>query len=1152
MEKQSNTEGGKASKEESYKNYIDELNVVPSILQNKNLDSLASNSTIDENKLMNVNDMCNLYLDRNLDKGSSKRVVDTHMEEGTGQPKDLSFPGMMRNNPVMDFLSTPIVNDNGGGVSTNHCLSEGRNETLPSEPSPSDQIDMEEHHAHVKEANKTNGVISLHTETEDLPPSHSKTGISGTDLTEERMEKCSPFFYKDSPNYSQLNYAPQNYAQQNGEEEDHLCGAANCSCKNEKNCFYPNGVFPHCSEQNEMVAHSEVHNGYNYRFIKLYLEQMLNKPRSIKEEGHTLDDEAFDVNSYFKKGYLPKDAALQVGFYGEPFFGHQEKDTQGGTHENEHKDALSSAHKDALTSAHKDALTSALINALTNAITNAHTTTLTHVQAYLQGGVEDPETLPNGGDTHMKSSIPCDELKNYANSGNEESPNEGFNKGVEDCMDNCNYDLASHSEGRNIAPNGFTNHLSLQMQSQSKGEDQNPDHVFKNIAMKIHHYLKNYSTKMIFEEGKQLNAGPTHGIAQRGTNHPAAMATAMPTAIPTAMPTAIPTNAGTSIANSRSHMHHVYPVHINYPFASCSAKDKAVLQESIKITVPLFLLYITNAYATRDPSGRISNSVHAMRRKRLKKKIINEIIFGFTCADADKYVEQLLCNIKKCFIQVLDYLKEYNPEWVCSSDGDSYFYHFRKIMAINSSYVDVSSIVHHARVLTNMKKKKWAAGPVRGAVVRGGLVGGGQERGGLVRGDLQRSSLDLGLNESEYGVHQNQYDLNVMASKEGDGMLCREDLIDVEDKLYYAPSDMRTSIETVTNENGKPDKDKYGRNFGLKVYSEEGEEGEGHEKGEEGEVHQEGEGAQPLEGVETYGGFSVQGDTNTLLGDYIPQEGAPADGTHPGDPLHISRSHHTEKKNEQDPKKEKEKALCHLQESTKKEEEASTGKETSNGEGENASVQGGEDANGEAQQGKQQGKQWTQQQKGTQQLATPIVGSQEVDSKETEDAGHTSDAGESPKNEQNGIITCGDGFGLQSSIIPGVEGGGPPPTEETSNPPNVHPTLYDESAMFKEQCLSVSASDKLKSNERKTSASDKIDSEEYDSVYPASHFSNRLPLPLGKANDPVGAVGQVGAVGEVEAIGQVEADATHEANPGTSQMKQNPKGNRKLKNRLVL
>ncbi|KJP86982.1 hypothetical protein AK88_03381 [Plasmodium fragile] len=1125
MEKQSKTEGGKANKPDLYKNYMDEMNVVPSILQNKHLDSFASNSTIDENKLMNVNDLCNLYLDRNPEKGSTKRVVDGHMEEeGTGEPKESSSPGMVRNNSVIDFLNTPIVNDNG--VNTNNCLSEARKVVLPGEDaSASDQIGVEQDHTHVKEENKTNGATSLHTDSCDL--THTKTGMSEKDLlTEENWVKHNPFLYKDS----------SNYAEQNG-EQDPLCGVSNYACNNEKNSFYGNGV--------------ELNNGYNHRFIKHYLKQLMNKPKSVQEgEELNLDDKAFDVNAYLRvQGCLPKDDALP----GEPVFGHEAKDTQGGIHVND-------------------------------------------------------QTEDN---THKKLSTPCDEWNNYTNATNEEAPNEGFNKGVancmESCMNSCNCHLANHSED--------TNHLSSQMEHRSKGEDQNLDHVFKNIAMKIHQYLRNCSRKMIFEEGKQPHAGSTRGIAQGSIHHPADISTSALNSITISVGGAHP--ASSHMHAYPSYMHN--PVHMNTPFHSCTVKDKATLQGSIKITVPLFLLYITNAYGIGgDVTGGSSSndSAHAMRRKKLKQKIINEIIFGFTYADADKYVEQLLCNIKKCFLQVLDYLKEYNPQWVCSNNGDSYFYHFRKIMAINSSYVDVNSIVHYARVLTSMKRKKWTGGPIRG-VVRSGLdrnnvdrkvpmrsgnakiipfvnallpnatsditrnehndtSGGGNFYQGVkdcgfnepirdvdgphcVGRSLKRKhslgeeknlhgythkqiktdtiSTDanctnnelsknepsfvegaVGLNEAAYGVEQghHEYDPTLMASKEADAMLCTKDMLDVEDKIYYAPSDMRTSIETVINENGKGDK--YERKLGLKVY------------GDEDELHDDG-----AQGGETFAERDVT--ATTPKGEYTPlEEGAPADETHPDDPLHISHIHHAEQ-NEQDVKNEKKSLLSHLQESTKK-EEASTGKESPNGEGEYVSVQEGEDSNGEAQ--------------------------QEKTGQAEDDADHTSDLGESPRKEQNDITSCGDGLNLQSSIMSGVEGAALLIEDTTSKPPNVHPTMYDQSNMFNEQCVSVSEQDTLNTNERKTSACDKLNYEDCNSVYESSHFTNSLPLPLDKTNDLVGTVGVVaagGAVGTdaIQGATQHEEEQFHVAestNNGylskhITNEAEVEQGHRKFKNRVV-
>ncbi|OTN64702.1 putative AP2 family [Plasmodium knowlesi] len=1133
MEKQSKTESGNDNKEDIYKNYMDEMNVLPSMLQNKNVDSFASNSTIDENKLMNVNDPCNLYLDRNLDKGITKRVahsqMDMHMEDddeddGGGEPKDLNFPGMIRNNPMMDFLNTPIMNENGEPIITNKCLNETRKVVpLPNESFSSHQVDMGEHHLLVKDTSKTNEATSTHTNDFHLP--HMNAEISGKDVKEERWIKCNSFIYEPSANYAQKNM-----------REDHPCEVPNDPCKNEENCLHGNGVLHHSSEQNDSVAHSQVHDCYNYRFIKNYVDEMTNKPRSKKnEEELTLGDKSFDVERYLKKGPLPKDDTLRGDSYGIPVFATGEGSTDQ-----------------------------------TNVQVNVQANALMPVQSHLQGGVENPEPLPNG-DNHKKSSTLCGQLNNYGNVSNEESANEVLNKGVERCIDNCKYDLASHSQSINILRNEDSNQLSLQTENESKGEEQNADQVFKNIAMKIQNYLRNYRKKMIIEEGKHLNVGPIHGVAQGSVHHPHAMAT-------TSAGNYMSTCLGSPLSN---HMH-VYPDHMNNSFATCSLKENANLKGSIKITVPLFLLYITNAYATVDVSGSNTKSAHAMRWKKLKKKIMNEIIFGFTYADADKYVEQLLCNIKKCFIQVLDYLKEYNPQWVCSNGGDAYFYHFRKIMAINSSYVDVNSIVHHVRVLTNMKRKKWTDGAFRGAVMRNGLVSSdpyrkvatpsgnakslpiantllpnstnpitmndennpssgckfyqgvdacgfsepmnhhvdgnhwvgrslkrkhslGEEKnidgythkqiktetistdGNCTNNEIMKNENSFivgtgGSNQEDYAVHRNQYDINEMTCKEGDGLLCREDINDMEDKIYYAPSDMRTSIETVINENGKSDtyKDKYDPKFGLKDFSEGDDEQDEQDEQDKQDKHgQQDEGAQLPEGIETF----EQNDTSTLNGDITPVDGARVNGTNPDEPLNINHSHYTEQ-SEQDSKKEM--ALCHQEESGKK-EKVSIGKEIPNV----------EDYNGKNPQEKN--------------LTIPIVNSEAVDTNgKEEDTGHTFDAGICTKNEHNNIISSGDGFQLQSSIIPGTDVS---PMVETTKDLNVHPTMYDEGAMLKEQCINSSSMEKLKSNDKKTSASNTLNNGEHDSLYQASHFSNGLSQPLAKSNDPIGTIRAVESVG---------------------------------------
>ncbi|ETW19771.1 hypothetical protein PFTANZ_01450, partial [Plasmodium falciparum Tanzania (2000708)] len=79
------------NKEENYKNYMEEIKKVSNIIQAKSIDCFESNSTIDENKIMNVNDICNIYMvDKTCERNNiyRKDIDKEYLHEENQKKKD--------------------------------------------------------------------------------------------------------------------------------------------------------------------------------------------------------------------------------------------------------------------------------------------------------------------------------------------------------------------------------------------------------------------------------------------------------------------------------------------------------------------------------------------------------------------------------------------------------------------------------------------------------------------------------------------------------------------------------------------------------------------------------------------------------------------------------------------------------------------------------------------------------------------------------------------------------------------------------------------------------------------------------------------------------------------------------------------------------
>lgn len=82
---------------ENYKHDVDQIKKTYNLYKNKSMDTFASNSTIDENKIVNINDICNTCILQNNEKNPEKNA---------------SFLDENKSNNMIDFLKTPLIDEN--------------------------------------------------------------------------------------------------------------------------------------------------------------------------------------------------------------------------------------------------------------------------------------------------------------------------------------------------------------------------------------------------------------------------------------------------------------------------------------------------------------------------------------------------------------------------------------------------------------------------------------------------------------------------------------------------------------------------------------------------------------------------------------------------------------------------------------------------------------------------------------------------------------------------------------------------------------------------------------------------------------------------------------------------------------------------------
>ncbi|KEG00371.1 hypothetical protein YYE_04882 [Plasmodium vinckei vinckei] len=122
-------------------------------------------------------------------------------------------------------------------------------------------------------------------------------------------------------------------------------------------------------------------------------------------------------------------------------------------------------------------------------------------------------------------------------------------------------------------------------------------------------------------------------------------------------------------------------------------------ENKLNISVPPFLVYISTNHLNSDITVRLNNNIFPIiNNNELFKYIHNELILGLFNLDSSKYIEQLIYSIKKCFIEILDYLKEINHMYVYNLNDGEYFYHFREIMSIEFSEIDMNSIMYYSKI----------------------------------------------------------------------------------------------------------------------------------------------------------------------------------------------------------------------------------------------------------------------------------------------------------------------------------------------------------------------------------------------------------------------------------------------------------------------
>ncbi|CAD2095522.1 hypothetical protein YYG_04649 [Plasmodium vinckei petteri] len=123
------------------------------------------------------------------------------------------------------------------------------------------------------------------------------------------------------------------------------------------------------------------------------------------------------------------------------------------------------------------------------------------------------------------------------------------------------------------------------------------------------------------------------------------------------------------------------------------------LENKLSISVPPFLVYISTNHLNSDITVRLNNNIFPIiNNNELFKYVHNELILGLFNLDSSKYIEQLIYSIKKCFVEILDYLKEINHMYIYNLNDDEYFYHFREIMSIEFSEIDMNSIIYYSKI----------------------------------------------------------------------------------------------------------------------------------------------------------------------------------------------------------------------------------------------------------------------------------------------------------------------------------------------------------------------------------------------------------------------------------------------------------------------
>ncbi|CRH00996.1 transcription factor with AP2 domain(s), putative [Plasmodium relictum] len=703
------------NKVENYKNYIDELKKVSNMFQNKNIDSFASNSTIDENKIMNANDLCNLCIDKNSEK-YNKRITEKETMN-SNHIKEKNFAKITKKSSVIDFLNTPIIN-------TNDCnyINEIDKELKVKESISNEHSDFDTH-IYENEFNKTNLVSTNNIGEANI--------IQKGDKNDCIMEKLSAhtIFYKD--NNSGINC--------NNEK------GCNSSCNyNSKSCILVKNSRVEQKGNEDKFNESQNNINNNFKLMKFYLEKILEKSLDKNIKNYCPNNKNFEFNNFCK-------------------------------HNSE-------------------------LNILNDFQIN---------YALLQDNIKElyNKSVINVSETSKKEVSPKDSIE---------------------VKSDMNYNIIDRiSKSSNI--NEEINDLLLTGNNIVKDSDFNYDIVFKNIASKIYNYLKSFNVKK-FDEIKQSNLNNYNNSSEHCNVH--------------------------NFSNDKKNI------------------EKSNISKDLKIFVPLLLLYISNTYCANEINFIDNNTI--AQKKKLKKKVINEIIFSVINSDANKYIEQLLCSVKTCFIQILDYLKDFNSEWLRQNNGEEYFYHFRKIISIDSSNIDINSVITYVKHLKKIKKKflngfsscnnnlnknikkrdrrvfelsknilyeenkeninirNYESSPKSIYKENSNLnneclnrplkrkFSVNEERS--VDNNLHKQikiesiSSEIHNNETSNIKIENKVvdDSNVNLSTNQNTILSKENVIDEEDKIYYAPSDMRTSIETI-NENIKLDK--YEDDFKMKYYN---------------------------------------------------------------------------------------------------------------------------------------------------------------------------------------------------------------------------------------------------------------------------------------------------------------------------------------------